>query len=89
MPPETSSAIQPLLIGDQWINSADNAIESINPATGQLNCRISTANAAQVDQAVAVASAAAAQPAWRDMLPHVRAQILGRISDGVRAHTDA
>ena len=89
MPPETSSAIQPLLIGDQWISSADNAIESINPATGQLNCRISTANATQVDQAVAVASAAAAQPAWRDMLPHVRAQILGRISDGIRAHTDA
>lgn len=80
--------LKPMLIGDQWVAREDDAIESINPATGAVNYRVSVADAALVDRAVATAKAAAASKAWRDMLPHVRAQVLGRISDGIRAHSD-
>ncbi|MBY4897032.1 aldehyde dehydrogenase [Cupriavidus sp. AU9028] len=77
-----------MLIGDQWVVREDDALESINPATGALNYRVSVADAALVDEAVATARAAAASRTWRDMLPHVRAQVLGRISDGIRANAE-
>jgi betaine-aldehyde dehydrogenase len=80
--------LKPMLIGGEWIANDAEAFDSINPADGSVNYRVSTANAGHVDQAVAAARTAASRPAWRDMLPHVRAQILGRISDGIRAHTD-
>ncbi len=77
-----------MLIGDQWISAEENALASLNPATGKTNFHITTANAAQVDMAVATARDAASAKSWRDMLPHMRAQILGRISDGIRANAD-
>ncbi len=84
----TTNATQPMLIGGEWITSEDGAIDSVNPATGRINRRVTAASAAQVDTAVAAARDAASARGWRDMLPHVRAQILGRISDGIRAHAD-
>ncbi|MDR2332410.1 MAG: aldehyde dehydrogenase [Burkholderiaceae bacterium] len=77
-----------MLIGDQWITSDTDALDSVNPANGSINCRITTASATHVDAAVSAAREAASAKSWRDMLPHVRAQILGRISDGIRAHSD-
>ncbi|WP_425489684.1 aldehyde dehydrogenase [Diaphorobacter ruginosibacter] len=88
MSTEKTTDLQPMLIGDQWITSDTDALDSVNPANGSINCRITTASAAHVDAAVSAAREAASAKSWRDMLPHVRAQILGRISDGIRAHSD-
>lgn len=85
---QTQSELQPMLIGDQWLSREDGALDSINPADGSVNYRITTASDADVQDAVATAQKAVSAKSWRDMLPHMRAQILGRISDGIRAHSD-
>ncbi len=79
---------KPMLINGEWIGSETAPLESINPANGQLNYRVSTGGRNHVDQAVESARAAAAKKEWRNMLPHVRAQILGRISDGIKANAE-
>ncbi|MFT3801657.1 MAG: aldehyde dehydrogenase family protein [Burkholderiaceae bacterium] len=77
-----------MLVGGDWISRDEQALETINPADGSPSGRVSTADAAHVDAAVTAARAAASAHAWRDMLPHVRAQILGRIADGIRAQSE-
>ncbi len=74
---------QPFLIGDEWLAGGGAPLQSINPANGQVNCEIGTANAADIDRAVAVAEAAQRKPAWRNMKPHERARILSRIAQGI------
>lgn len=74
---------QPFLIGDEWLAGGGAPLQSVNPANGQVNCEIGTANAADVDHAVAVAEAAQRKPAWRNMKPHDRARILNRIAQGI------
>ncbi|MGY8524327.1 aldehyde dehydrogenase [Paracidovorax citrulli] len=86
MSASSMAELKPMLIGDQWVAREDDALESINPADGSVNYRVSVADAALVDRAVGTARTAAASKAWRNMLPHVRAQVLGRISDGIRAN---
>ena len=81
-------APKPFLVNGQWISRDADAFESVNPATGQLNYRVSTASAADVDAAVASAKLAAQQPAWRDMLPHVRAQVLNRMAAIISERAD-
>jgi len=75
--------VQPFLVGDEWINGGGAPLTSINPANGQVNCEIGTANAADVDRAVEVAEAAQRKPAWRNMKPHERARLLSRIAQGI------
>uniref|UniRef100_UPI001F178969 aldehyde dehydrogenase family protein n=1 Tax=Streptomyces venezuelae TaxID=54571 RepID=UPI001F178969 len=55
----TTTDTQPMLIGGEWITSEDGAIDSVNPATGRINRRVTAASAAQVDAAVAAARDAA------------------------------
>ncbi|PLC52711.1 aldehyde dehydrogenase [Pollutimonas nitritireducens] len=71
---------RPFLINGKWISNPEDAFDSVNPASGELNYRVSVATSKHVEDAVAAARTAAAQPAWKDMLPHVRAQILMRIA---------
>ena len=46
---------------------------------------VAGASAADVDEAVTAGKAAMASPAWRDLLPHQRADFLYRISAGITA----
>src|SRR5690606_40430059 len=62
-------------------SGATESYDTINPANGKVNYKLPIASQAQVDAAVASAKAAAAQPAWKNMLPHVRAQILMRMAE--------
>ena len=80
--------LQPMLLGGEWVTHADSPLESVNPATGKLNYLVSSADPAHIDAAVRSAHDAAQSPSWRDMLPHQRARILGRIADGIDAHAD-
>ncbi|OWT53745.1 aldehyde dehydrogenase [Candidimonas nitroreducens] len=77
---------KPMLIGGEWVAGRLPALESINPSTGQRNYLIAAADDALVDNAVEAAARAAAQPAWRDMLPHHRAGLLRGIADGIDRH---
>ena len=78
----------PLLIGDEWISDTPTAFPCINPATGATNYEVCAATEAHVDRAVKVAAEAAAKPAWRNMLPHVRAAILRKIADVMMERSD-
>jgi betaine-aldehyde dehydrogenase len=77
-----------LFVGGEWRPGTGDQIESINPATGQINRSFSGASADDVDEAVQAGNAAATDAAWRDMLPHDRATILHRISQGIAANAD-
>lgn len=86
--PMESQTVQPMLIDGQWIANTDHCIETINPATGYANRPTSAATAEHVDAAVQAGRRAAADPAWRDALPHQRARILSAIADGMERETD-
>ncbi len=88
MSSDNTHSPKPMLIGGDWVSCEQNALESVNPADGSINYRVSAAGSEHVDAAVAVARSAVAGKAWRQMLPHVRAQVLGRISDGLKANAD-
>ncbi len=74
---------RPLLIGGEFRpgRSTVPPLESINPANGQLNHRVASAGAEEVNEAVATAAQAASHKAWRQMLPPQRAAILHRIGE--------
>jgi betaine-aldehyde dehydrogenase len=73
----------PLLIGGQDLPGSPEAgrLRSINPANGETNHERVAASAADVDLAVRTAAAAAAAPAWRNMLAPQRARLLRRVAD--------
>jgi betaine-aldehyde dehydrogenase len=88
MSEHTSRIVKPLLIGGKPVATPGQTFESVNSATGEINYLLSKANEAHVDAAVAAASEAAARPAWRSMLPHMRARILAAIGDLMQARSD-
>jgi betaine-aldehyde dehydrogenase len=78
----------PFLIGGEWIQDKSSFITHINPATGEVNYEICAGTEAHIDLAVRTAHKAASQPAWRNMLPHNRAQILNKIADLMLERSD-
>ena len=77
-----------IFVGGTWRRGGGAPIRSIFAAEGTENMTLSGASAADVDEAVARAVAAQADPAWRDLRPHERAAYLHRISDGIAANLD-
>jgi betaine-aldehyde dehydrogenase len=71
----------PFLIDGEWVKDTSNFIEHVNPATGEVNYRVCAGTESDIDAAVQSAHRAASNPAWRNMLPHNRAQLLHRIAD--------
>jgi acyl-CoA reductase-like NAD-dependent aldehyde dehydrogenase len=80
--------IRPLLVHGEWISDTGATVETVNPATGEANSRIAAATRAVVDEAVRSARKAAAEPKWRNLLPHQRARLLSKLADAVAARTD-
>ena len=83
-----ASAPVPFLIGGEWVHDTSSYITHINPATGEVNYQICAGTEAHIDAAVSAAHKAASQPAWRNMLPHNRAQILNKIADLMLERSD-
>ncbi|MBT6284104.1 MAG: aldehyde dehydrogenase family protein, partial [Rhodospirillaceae bacterium] len=71
---------EPILIGGEWKAGRGPDMVSVYPADGSENAVVAGASAADVDEAVARAKAAMAEPAWRDMKPHDRGSLLMRVS---------
>jgi betaine-aldehyde dehydrogenase len=80
------SETRPLLIAGEHI-VAERSFESVNPATGETNYRVSLADEKHVDAAVASAKAAFQSSVWRTMLPE-RARMLSRMADLMAARSD-
>jgi len=72
-----------IFIGGEWRAGRGAEIRSIYPADRALNRVLRGASRADVEEAIAQARKAAADPAWRRLLPHQRAVFLHRIADGI------
>ncbi|HKG37540.1 MAG TPA: CoA-acylating methylmalonate-semialdehyde dehydrogenase [Conexibacter sp.] len=83
----TAARTLPNYVGGAWVDAAgDDVLNDLNPATGELLARIPLSGAADVD--AAVRAARAAQPAWRETAPQVRARALYRLRDVLDAHRE-
>ncbi|RYH11335.1 aldehyde dehydrogenase [Tropicimonas sp. IMCC6043] len=60
--------------------------DSHDPSTGRLIARLARGRAEDAERAVA--SATAALPSWRDMVPQDRGQMLMRLAEVLEAHSD-
>ncbi len=75
-----------------WINGCEHypetkgTIDKFNPHTGELLCRVADSSSADVAQAVT--AAALAFPAWSDLTPVGRGQILSEIVAAMKRHAD-
>ncbi|WP_051461455.1 aldehyde dehydrogenase [Tomitella biformata] len=74
-----------ILVGGRWRRGGGPESAVLDPATGDVLQRVGQATADDVDAAARAGAAAAADPAWRDLLPHQRARHLVRIADAIEA----
>jgi malonate-semialdehyde dehydrogenase (acetylating) / methylmalonate-semialdehyde dehydrogenase len=73
----SENQVCPLYIGGKWVNPANKTGSPVfNPSRGSVIASVPMCGAAEVE--LAVASAKAAFPAWRDTPPNERAQVLFR-----------
>jgi acyl-CoA reductase-like NAD-dependent aldehyde dehydrogenase len=77
-----------LYIGGEWRRGRGAEITSNFPADGSLNAHLPGASLEDVDLAMERAQDAAADPAWRRLLPHERAAYLYCIADGIAQSAD-
>lgn len=78
-----------VLIGGEWVAPAGAAtFVTHDPADGSELARCVESGPTQVDEAVAAARAALADPAWRDMPAPARARLLWRVADLIEANID-
>ena len=76
-----------LLIGGDWVPATTGRrFETIDPGNGQVLGSVADAGAEDVDRAVAAATQAYHDPAWRDLTPAARARLLWRIADLIDEH---
>lgn len=79
----------PILIGGDWKAGQGDVVTSIYPADGSVSGEVAGASPDDVDDAVAAAVKAQADPGWRDMLPHMRAALLYRVADVIQERHEA
>lgn len=77
-----------VLIGGQWRQGSGALLTPVDPATGQRLAALHAAGPGDVEEAVHAGHAAAAEPAWRELLPHKRARYLHRIAELIERDVD-
>ncbi len=78
-----------LLIANQWVDSASGqTFETINPASGEVICRVAEADKADVDRAVKAARTAFNAGAWSQMPPAERGRLLYKLADLIEANAE-
>ncbi len=76
-----------MLIDGKWVDAASGkTFETINPATGDIICRVAEADAADVDLAVKAARRALENKPWARMAPAERGRLLYKLADLVEKH---
>src|SRR4029079_4364196 len=82
-------ADQQMLIGGKWVNSASGkTFETLNPATGEVLCRVSEGDKADIDLAVKAARQAFEKGPWARMNPSERGGLLLNLADAIEKHKD-
>lgn len=77
-----------ILIGGEWVEAKSGATyENINPATGEVICKVASAGAEEVDLAVATARRAF-EKHWAPMDPTARAALLYKLADRIDERTE-
>ncbi|GAA0628686.1 aldehyde dehydrogenase [Halomonas beimenensis] len=79
---------QKIFVAGEWRVGRGDAMVSRFPADGSLNAELNAAGLEDVEEAVEAADAAWRAPAWRDRLPHERAEVLYRVSDLIRSRLE-
>lgn len=70
----------PLYLGGSWRQGRGAPMSICNPHDNSILAEVSTADAEDIAEAVLIAERAMAEPGWRNMPAHQRAQILHRIA---------
>ncbi|MFE0173000.1 aldehyde dehydrogenase family protein [Streptomyces sp. NPDC059002] len=68
------------LIAGRWRRGAGAPAETVDPATGRALATVHAVTAEEVAEAAEAAARAAADPRWRDLPPHRRAELLHRVA---------
>jgi len=79
---------KPFIIGDRFVDDADDVLVSTNPADGSVNWEVCAAREDHVVEAVRVADEAWRSSGWRDLLPHERARALARLAAAIEANAE-
>jgi len=78
-----------LLIGNQWMESeSGKEFETINPATGEVICRVAEADAPDVDKAVKAARTAFDSGPWPKMAAAERGRLLYKLADILETYAE-
>jgi aldehyde dehydrogenase (NAD+) len=82
-------ADQQMLIDGKWMNSTSGkTFDTLNPATGEVICRVAEGDKADVDLAVKAARKAFESGPWARMNPSERGGLLLKLADAVEKHKD-
>ncbi len=80
---------QPLLIGGKWVDSkSGKTFETVNPATGEVICRVAEGDKADIDLAVKAARKAFESGPWPKMNASDRGRLLHKLADAIEANID-
>ncbi|HEX4610061.1 MAG TPA: aldehyde dehydrogenase family protein [Urbifossiella sp.] len=86
-PPKVSD--QHMFIGGKWVPAASGkTFETVNPATGDVICRVAEGDKEDVDRAVKAARAAIESGPWGRMNASARGRLLNKLADAIEAHKD-
>ncbi|GAA1885025.1 aldehyde dehydrogenase [Streptomyces durmitorensis] len=76
------------LIAGEWRRGAGAPADTVDPATGRVIATVHAVSLDEVAEAARGAAEAAADPRWRDLLPHRRALLLHRVAELIEESTD-
>jgi aldehyde dehydrogenase (NAD+) len=80
---------QQMLIGGKWVDSVSGkTFETINPATGEVICRVAEGDKADIDKAVKAARKAFESGPWPKMPASERGRLLNKLADAIEANID-
>ncbi|MEV5981623.1 aldehyde dehydrogenase family protein [Streptomyces sp. NPDC052114] len=71
------------LIAGEWRRGAGAATPTVDPATGRVLATVHAVTVEEVAEAAEGAARAAADPRWRELLPHERARLLHRVAASI------
>jgi aldehyde dehydrogenase (NAD+) len=80
---------QPMLIGGKWVDSqSGKTFETVNPATGEVICRVAEGDKADIDMAVKAARKAFESGPWPKLSASERGRLLNKLADAIEANID-
>jgi len=78
-----------MLVGGKWVESVSGkTFETLNPATGEVICRVAEGDKADIDLAVKAARKAFEEGPWSKMNASDRGRLMNRLADAVETHKD-